>query len=83
MFVTILVCGWIKAGQVAGVAADATATRLLAWMDDDLWVPKTSSALIGPRFGRFGRPGMIFGCGSAPRLPDRWPTVRVAATVSA
>ena len=35
MFVTTLVCGWIKAGQAAGVAADATATRLLAWMDDD------------------------------------------------
>ena len=35
MFVTTLVCGWIKPAQAAGVAADATATRLLAWMDDD------------------------------------------------
>lgn len=35
MFVTGLFCGWIKACQAAGAAPDETATRLLAWMDDD------------------------------------------------
>jgi predicted nucleic acid-binding protein len=35
MFVTALVCGWVTASQAAGVRADQTATRLLAWMDDD------------------------------------------------
>lgn len=35
MFVTGLFCGWIKAHQAGGVAPDETATRLLAWMDDD------------------------------------------------
>ncbi|MGQ0668144.1 MAG: DUF6880 family protein [Actinomycetota bacterium] len=35
MFVTGLFCGWIKARQAADAAPDETATRLLAWMDDD------------------------------------------------
>jgi len=48
-----------------------------------LCVPKTSSALISHRSGRFRPPGMILSCGSAPRLPDHQPTVRVAATVTA
>jgi hypothetical protein len=30
-----LFCGWIKARQAAGADPDETATRLLAWMDDD------------------------------------------------
>ena len=34
-FVGELFCGWIKARQAAGSDPDATATRLLAWMDDD------------------------------------------------
>jgi len=34
-FVTTLFCGWIKARQAAGRAPAETATRLLAWMDDD------------------------------------------------
>ncbi len=35
MFVTSLCCGWVRARQTAGAAADETATRLLEWMDDD------------------------------------------------
>jgi hypothetical protein len=35
MFVTELMCGRVRAGQAAGVAADETATRILAWMDND------------------------------------------------
>ena len=34
-FVDELFCGWIKARQAAGADPDETATRLLAWMDDD------------------------------------------------
>jgi hypothetical protein len=34
-FVGELHCAWITARQAAGVAADDTAARLLAWMDDD------------------------------------------------
>jgi len=34
-FVGDLFCGWIKARQAAGADPDETATRLLAWMDDD------------------------------------------------
>lgn len=34
-FVGELHCAWIKARQAAGMAADDTAVRLLAWMDDD------------------------------------------------
>jgi hypothetical protein len=34
-FVDDLFCGWIKARQAAGADPDETATRLLAWMDDD------------------------------------------------
>ena len=34
-FVGQLFCGWINARQTAGADADETATRLLAWMDDD------------------------------------------------
>ena len=34
-FVHELFCGWIKARQAAGADPDGTATRLLAWMDDD------------------------------------------------
>jgi len=34
-FIADLYCGWIEARQAAGVDPDATATRLLAWMDDD------------------------------------------------
>ena len=35
MFVEGLFCGWIKARQTAGTDADATAERLLDWMDKD------------------------------------------------
>jgi hypothetical protein len=34
-FVGELFCGWIEARQAAGADPDETATRLLAWMDDD------------------------------------------------
>lgn len=34
-FVRDLICLWIKARQASGADADATASRLLAWMDDD------------------------------------------------
>jgi len=34
-FVGELFCGWIEARQAAGSDPDETATRLLAWMDDD------------------------------------------------
>lgn len=34
-FVADLYCGWIEARQAAGADPDDTATRLLAWMDDD------------------------------------------------
>jgi len=34
-FVNELYCGWIKARQAANAGPDETATRLLAWMDDD------------------------------------------------
>lgn len=34
-FVSSLSCGWIRARQAAAAAPDQTATRLLAWMDDD------------------------------------------------
>ena len=34
-FVDELFCGWIKTRQAAGADPDETATRLLAWMDDD------------------------------------------------
>jgi len=34
-FVGELFCGWIKARQAADADPDETATRLLAWMDDD------------------------------------------------
>jgi tetratricopeptide (TPR) repeat protein len=35
MFVTALMCGWVTANQATGARTDQTATRLLAWMDDD------------------------------------------------
>lgn len=35
MFVEDLFCGWVKARQAAGAAPEETASRLLAWMDDD------------------------------------------------
>lgn len=35
MFVKDLICLWIKARQADGANPDKTATRLLAWMDDD------------------------------------------------
>jgi len=35
MFAADLMCGLVSAGQAAGVAADETATRILAWMDND------------------------------------------------
>ncbi len=35
MFVQDLFCGWTKARQAAGADPADTATRLLAWMDDD------------------------------------------------
>jgi hypothetical protein len=34
-FVDELYCGWIKARQAEGANPDETASRLLAWMDDD------------------------------------------------
>ena len=34
-FVDDLCCGWIKARQAEGANPDETASRLLAWMDDD------------------------------------------------
>jgi len=34
-FVADLYCGWIEARQAAGADPDDTATRLLAWMDND------------------------------------------------
>lgn len=34
-FVDDLYCGWIKARQAEGANPDETASRLLAWMDDD------------------------------------------------
>ncbi len=34
-FVDELYCGWIKARQAEGATPDETASRLLAWMDDD------------------------------------------------
>jgi hypothetical protein len=34
-FVDELCCGWIKARQAEGANPDETASRLLAWMDDD------------------------------------------------
>jgi hypothetical protein len=35
MFVNSLFCGWIKARQFSGSNPDETATRLVAWMEDD------------------------------------------------
>ena len=35
MFVDRLFSGWVKARQAAGADPDATARRLMAWMDDD------------------------------------------------
>jgi hypothetical protein len=35
MFVTALVCGWVKARQRAGGDAGQTASRLLRWMEED------------------------------------------------
>lgn len=34
-FAQDLICRWIKARQASGAGADETASRLLAWMDDD------------------------------------------------
>ncbi|MEK7407066.1 MAG: DUF6880 family protein [Acidobacteriota bacterium] len=34
-FAVDLICAWIKARQASGADPDETATRLLAWMDDD------------------------------------------------
>jgi len=34
-FVVALIRGWVTARQAAGARADRTASRLLAWMDDD------------------------------------------------
>jgi tetratricopeptide (TPR) repeat protein len=36
-FIAQLFCGWIEARQVAGADPDDTATRLLAWMDQDAY----------------------------------------------
>jgi hypothetical protein len=35
MFVSILICGWVKARQSAAADPADTAGRLLGWMDDD------------------------------------------------
>jgi hypothetical protein len=34
-FAQNLICGWIRARQASGAEPDKTASRLLAWMDDD------------------------------------------------
>src|SRR5665213_2128356 len=70
-------------GQQAHVQRTGVTVRGEVQTDRRLWVPKTSSALIDPGFSGRGLPGMILGCGSAPRLPDDQPTVRVAAAVTA
>jgi membrane-associated phospholipid phosphatase len=43
--------------------------------------PHPRSSALG--FSGLGHPGTILGCGSAPRLPEHHPAVRVAATVAA
>ena len=48
----------------------------------ELWVPKTSSALIKPRLGLTVAPGMIFGHVPAPRVLDYHAGVLVAAPVT-
>lgn len=35
MFVSTLICGWVKARQSAAADPAVTAGQLLAWMDDD------------------------------------------------
>ena len=54
-FVGQLFCGWINARQTVGADAGETATRLLAWMDDDPYgvlLPPGAGHGEGPRQGR-------------------------------